>query len=231
MSWITMTQHRRYPFSDSTTFLFGINPSLSGLFPVPQHSFNSNGGLEMADTNIWPQGHEHPLDLYSESIQPWIPHHFTTRVLITVTRDFIRWGHDTIHMQPGFFALATQTPLCQWPYPMAASALFCNLLLSTSFNPGSEKSCILLDWVLASGIPVSRSTAGGILSLPYGNTICSMHMSLSVSSSLAYDLVLSWDWLFFCQETVPSTSFQLTSGVIHTGSVSSIISLCTSSLS
>ncbi|KAJ7715499.1 hypothetical protein B0H14DRAFT_3013854 [Mycena olivaceomarginata] len=63
---------------------------------------------------------------------------------------------------------------------MAASALFCNLPLSTSFNPGSEKS-----------------TAGGILSLLYGNTMCSMHMSLSVSSSLAYDLVLGWDWLFF----------------------------------
>ncbi|KAJ7817102.1 hypothetical protein B0H14DRAFT_2843242, partial [Mycena olivaceomarginata] len=80
---------------------------------------------------------------------------------------------------------------------MAASALFCNLLLSTSFNPGSEKFYISVDWVLASGIPVSRSTAGGILSLPYGNTMCSMHMSLSVSSSLAYDLVLGRDWLFF----------------------------------
>jgi hypothetical protein len=83
---------------------------------------------------------------------------------------------------------------------MAASALFelCNLPPSTSFNPGSEKSCISLDWILVSGIPVSRSTAGRILFLPYGNTICSMHMSLSVSSSLAYDFVLGWDWLFFC---------------------------------
>ncbi|KAJ7842016.1 hypothetical protein B0H14DRAFT_2781775 [Mycena olivaceomarginata] len=80
---------------------------------------------------------------------------------------------------------------------MAASAIFCNLLLSTSFNPGSEKSCILLDWVLALGIPVSRSTASGILTLPYGNIICSMHMSLSVSSPLAYNLVLGRDWLFF----------------------------------
>ncbi|KAJ7861589.1 hypothetical protein B0H14DRAFT_2741965 [Mycena olivaceomarginata] len=95
---------------------------------------------------------------------------------------------------------------------MAASAIFCNLLLSTSFNPGSEKSCISLDWVLASGIPVSRSTASGILTLPYGNTICSMYMSLSVSSPLAYDLVLGRDWLFFCRETLPGASFQLTSG-------------------
>ncbi|KAJ7847223.1 hypothetical protein B0H14DRAFT_2770313, partial [Mycena olivaceomarginata] len=78
---------------------------------------------------------------------------------------------------------------------MAASALFCNLPLSTSFNPGSEKS-----------------TASGILTLPYGNTMCSMHMSLSVSSPLAYDLVLGGDWLFFCRETLPGTSFQLTSG-------------------
>jgi hypothetical protein len=31
---------------------------------------------------------------------------------------------------------------------------------------------------LASGIRVSRSTASGILTLPYGNTICSMDMSL-----------------------------------------------------
>ncbi|KAJ7825474.1 hypothetical protein B0H14DRAFT_3874437, partial [Mycena olivaceomarginata] len=107
---------------------------------------------------------------------------------------------------------------------MAASAFFCNLPLSTSFNPGSEKSCISLDWVLASGIPVSRSTASGILTLPYGNTICSMHMSLSVSSPPAYDLVLGRDWLFFCPETSPGASFQLTSGVIHTGSVSTSLS-------
>ncbi|KAJ7724146.1 hypothetical protein B0H14DRAFT_3004239, partial [Mycena olivaceomarginata] len=114
---------------------------------------------------------------------------------------------------------------------MSISALFCSLPLSTSFHPGSEKSSISLDWVLASGIPVPRSTAGGILSFPYGNTICSMHMSLSGSSSLAYDLFLGWDWLFFCRETLPGASFQFTSGVIHTGSVSSIISFCTSSLS
>jgi hypothetical protein len=105
LSWITLTQHRRYPFSDSTTFLFGNNPSLIRLFPGPQHPLD-------------PQGHEHHLDLYSESMQTWIPHHFTTWVLIAVTWDSIWRGHDTIHMQPGFCALATRTPLCRWPYPM-----------------------------------------------------------------------------------------------------------------
>ncbi|KAJ7796826.1 hypothetical protein B0H14DRAFT_2913509, partial [Mycena olivaceomarginata] len=85
--------------------------------------------------------------------------------------------------------------LCYFPAQWLLSAIFCNLPLSTSFNPGSEKSCISLDWVLASGIP--------------GNTICSMDMSLSVSSPLAYDLVLGWDWLFFCRETYPVPLFSL----------------------
>ncbi|KAJ7330323.1 hypothetical protein DFH08DRAFT_312224 [Mycena albidolilacea] len=85
---------------------------------------------------------------------------------------------------------------------MAASAIFCHLPLSTSFNPGSES--ISLDWA------VYRSTASGILTLPYGNTICSMHLSLSVNSPLAYDLVLGQDWLFFCRETLPGASFQFT---------------------
>jgi hypothetical protein len=65
---------------------------------------------------------------------------------------------------------------------------------------------------LASGIPVSRSTASGIPTFLYGNMICSMHTSLSVSSPLAYDLVLGRDWLFFCRETLRGASFQLTSG-------------------
>jgi hypothetical protein len=43
-------------FSDSTTFLFGNNLSLIGLFPGPQHSFNSNRELKMADNDIQPQG-------------------------------------------------------------------------------------------------------------------------------------------------------------------------------
>jgi hypothetical protein len=41
MSWITMTQHHRYPFLNSTTFLFGNKPSLTRLFPGTQPLFNS----------------------------------------------------------------------------------------------------------------------------------------------------------------------------------------------
>ncbi|KAJ7891999.1 hypothetical protein B0H13DRAFT_2340303 [Mycena leptocephala] len=44
-----------------------------------------------------------------------------------------------------------------------------------------------------------------------------MNVKLSISTSLPYDLVLGHDWLFFCRETLPHTSFGLSSGICHPG--------------
>jgi hypothetical protein len=38
-----------------------------------------------------------------------------------------------------------------------------------------------------------------------------MYIRLSVCSELPYDLVLGWDWLFFCSQTLPHASFSLSS--------------------
>ncbi|KAJ7905964.1 hypothetical protein B0H13DRAFT_2334058 [Mycena leptocephala] len=61
---------------------------------------------------------------------------------------------------------------------MAPSATFCKIPLSTSVDPVSSKSLVSLDWILASGIPAP--VASGVLALPSGNTVCSMHMKLSL---------------------------------------------------
>ncbi|KAF7326775.1 hypothetical protein MVEN_02596700 [Mycena venus] len=100
---------------------------------------------------------------------------------------------------------------------MDSCATFCNLLLSTSVNPVSEHSLISLDWVLTAGIPAPQSVTLGVLTLPSGNTMCSMHMKLSVTTGLSYDLVLSRDWLFFCRQTLLHVSFHLSSGIVHPG--------------
>jgi hypothetical protein len=100
---------------------------------------------------------------------------------------------------------------------MAPSATFSNLPLSTSVNPLSQRSLISLDWILASGVKAHQSIASGVLTLPTGDTVCSMHMKLSVTPSLAYDLVLGRDWLFFCCETLPYASFHLSVGIVRPG--------------
>lgn len=100
---------------------------------------------------------------------------------------------------------------------MAPSATFCNIPLSTSVDPLSATSRVSLDWVLSAGIPTSRSVASGVLILPCSNTVCSMHTKLSVTSGLPYDLVLGRDWLFFCRETLPHSSFDLSSGTVTPG--------------
>jgi hypothetical protein len=105
---------------------------------------------------------------------------------------------------------------------MSPSATFCNVPLSTSVDPSSDKSLLSLDWVLSSGIPAPQSVASGALALPYGDSICSMHVSLLVRSSLPYDLVLGRDWLFFCRQTLPHASFALSSGVVTPGMPSSM---------
>ncbi|KAJ7144064.1 hypothetical protein C8R44DRAFT_865059 [Mycena epipterygia] len=100
---------------------------------------------------------------------------------------------------------------------MAPSATFCNIPLSTSVDPLSATSRVSLDWVLSAGIPTSRSVASGVLILPCSNTVCSMHTKLSVTSNLPYDLVLGRDWLFFCREMLPHSSFDLSSGTVTPG--------------
>ncbi|KAJ7306659.1 hypothetical protein DFH08DRAFT_1088893 [Mycena albidolilacea] len=89
------------------------------------------------------------------------------------------------------------------------SATFCSKPVSLSVNPASEKSLVTLDWVLANGIAAPRSAASGVLTLPSGGSICSMHIKASICSDLPYDLVLGRDWLFFCRETLPHSSFTL----------------------
>ncbi|KAJ7739463.1 hypothetical protein DFH07DRAFT_965750 [Mycena maculata] len=96
-------------------------------------------------------------------------------------------------------------------------ATFCNVPLSTSLDLLSEHSRVSLDWILISGVPASRSSASGVLTLPSGNTIYSMHMKLSVTAGLPYDLVLGRDWVFFCRQTLPHTSFSLSSGIVSPG--------------
>ncbi|KAJ7879462.1 hypothetical protein B0H13DRAFT_2346050 [Mycena leptocephala] len=96
---------------------------------------------------------------------------------------------------------------------MAPSATFCNILLSTSVDPGSTKSYVTLDWILSSGIPTQQSVNSGILTLPSGDSVCSMHMELCVSASLPYALVLGR----LCRQTLPHASFHLSLGIFHTG--------------
>ncbi|KAJ7775927.1 hypothetical protein DFH07DRAFT_766870 [Mycena maculata] len=90
-------------------------------------------------------------------------------------------------------------------------ATFCNVPLSTSLDLLSEHSRVSLDWILTSGVPASQSSASGVLNLPSGDTIYSMHMKPSVTAGLPYDLVLGHDWVFFCRQTLPHVSFSLSS--------------------
>ncbi|KAF8149639.1 hypothetical protein K438DRAFT_1943824 [Mycena galopus ATCC 62051] len=96
-------------------------------------------------------------------------------------------------------------------------ATFCNVPLSTSHDPLSEHSRVALDWILSSGVPASESSASGVLTLPCGDTACSMHMKLSIVAGFLYDLVLGRDWVFFCRETLPHVSFSLSSGIVSPG--------------
>ncbi|KAJ7504635.1 hypothetical protein B0H11DRAFT_2273245 [Mycena galericulata] len=99
---------------------------------------------------------------------------------------------------------------------MSLSATFCSKQLSTSFDPLSEKSRVSLDWILTNGIQ-AQSAASGILTIPSGETVCSMPIKLSVCLDLPYDLVLGRDWSFFCRQTLTYASFTLSSGVVWLG--------------
>lgn len=102
-------------------------------------------------------------------------------------------------------------------YSMAPSATFCNIPLSTLVDSSSATSRVSLNWILSAGISAPGSVASGILTLPCGDTVCSMHTKLSVTSTLPYDVVLGRDWLLFCRETLPHTSFDLSSGSVSPG--------------
>ncbi|KAJ6586319.1 hypothetical protein DFH09DRAFT_1143117 [Mycena vulgaris] len=75
---------------------------------------------------------------------------------------------------------------------MSAFATFCNLPVSTSFNPDCERSLLALEWIFSSGISARDGVASGTLSLPCNDSGCTttMHLDLAVTSALPYDLVL-----------------------------------------
>ncbi|KAJ6552630.1 hypothetical protein DFH09DRAFT_1319078 [Mycena vulgaris] len=100
---------------------------------------------------------------------------------------------------------------------MSASATFCNIPLSTSFNPNSEKSLLALEWILSSGLSARDAVASGVLSLHYTNTSCSMHINLNISPSLPYDLVLGRDWSLICHDSLPNASCGFSSGIVRPG--------------
>ncbi|KAJ7246237.1 hypothetical protein C8J57DRAFT_1210247 [Mycena rebaudengoi] len=90
-----------------------------------------------------------------------------------------------------------------------STATFCNISLSTSFDRDKEQSELSLDWVLASGIPASRSVAHGILSVPCTTGVSSVYLDLAIVSSLPFDLILGRDWLQYCRESAFDTVLQL----------------------
>ncbi|KAJ7215978.1 hypothetical protein GGX14DRAFT_442586 [Mycena pura] len=93
-------------------------------------------------------------------------------------------------------------------------ATFCNVPISKTLDPQSEHSRVALDWISTSGVQASKSSASGVLSLPCGDVVCSMHMKLSTAASLSSDLVLGRDWLFF---------FSLSSGIVSPGQQSTAV--------
>ncbi|KAJ7806601.1 hypothetical protein B0H14DRAFT_3483980 [Mycena olivaceomarginata] len=101
--------------------------------------------------------------------------------------------------------------------PMARSATFCEIPLSTSIDPLSENSLVSLDWILSSGIPARQSVASGVLTVTSTDTVYSVPLKVSVVADLPCDFVLGRDWLFFCWQTLPHTSFELSWGIVRPG--------------
>ncbi|KAJ7200425.1 hypothetical protein GGX14DRAFT_466783, partial [Mycena pura] len=100
---------------------------------------------------------------------------------------------------------------------MPPSATFCAILLFTTLDKSSPTSQLSLEWLLpvSAGIRAPAGRASGVLSVlsALGNSFTSMHMQLPVHASLPFDLVLGRDWVFYCREMLPATSFTLLSGV------------------
>ena len=97
---------------------------------------------------------------------------------------------------------------------MTSTATFRNIPLSTTFDRDREKSSLSLEWLLDSGSPAVRSVASGILTLPNSDGVFSVHMDLSIQSSLPADLVLGRDWLQYSRESIPEACFHLSSGPV-----------------
>ncbi|KAJ6530478.1 hypothetical protein DFH09DRAFT_934176, partial [Mycena vulgaris] len=95
---------------------------------------------------------------------------------------------------------------------MTFTATFRSVPLSTDFGPDREKSLLCLDWVLNSGTHTVRSVALGILTLPHVGGVIHIDMDLPIVSSLPTDLLLGRDWLRYCRESLPETTFYLSSG-------------------
>ncbi|KAJ7798088.1 hypothetical protein B0H14DRAFT_3492902 [Mycena olivaceomarginata] len=68
--------------------------------------------------------------------------------------------------------------------PMARSAMFCEIPLSTSIDPLSANSLVSLDWILSSGIPAHQSVASGVLTVASTDTVYSMPLKVSVVADL-----------------------------------------------
>jgi hypothetical protein len=86
---------------------------------------------------------------------------------------------------------------------------FCKPSLgAVSCFPGLIVSC------RNSGLSICRLWCSG---LPSDNTVSYMHMKLSVTASLPYDLVLGRDWLFFYCQTLPHAAFHLSSRTVEPG--------------
>ncbi|KAJ7705942.1 hypothetical protein B0H14DRAFT_3026855, partial [Mycena olivaceomarginata] len=86
--------------------------------------------------------------------------------------------------------------------------------LSLSLDAASEKSSVALNWILANGIPAPHSAASGVT--VWHHCLLYAHQGLGLPRA-PYDLVLGCDWLFFCRETLPHSSFNLSSGVVQPG--------------
>ncbi|KAF8143338.1 hypothetical protein K438DRAFT_647679 [Mycena galopus ATCC 62051] len=97
--------------------------------------------------------------------------------------------------------------------PMAATATFHKMPLSTTVNCDAERSLLSLDWVMSSGIRARHAMASGILTVPCMNSVFSLQMDLCVVSSLPYDLVLGRDWIQYGCESVADPRFFLSSGI------------------
>ncbi|KAJ7207628.1 hypothetical protein GGX14DRAFT_396446 [Mycena pura] len=107
---------------------------------------------------------------------------------------------------------------------MSASATFCEIPLRTAFDAQSCDSLVSSEWILSAGVPTRQSMASGVLTVPSTDTIHSMQLKASVAADLPFDLVLGRDWLFFCRQTLPHTSFVLSSGVVFPGASADVTS-------
>jgi hypothetical protein len=144
------------------------------------------------------------LELFLGFIPRQLSLNWTRQIEFLQRRTFLqRWAINSI------------CALCPLPPHCCAhgSVMFCKVPLSTSVDSRSARSFVTLDWpwVLSSDIPAHQFVVSGILSLPYGETVCYMHMELSVTTALPSDLVLGRDWLFSCRKPfriLPSTSLR-----------------------